>query len=79
MEVPVVATAAVGLPEIVRSEHGRLVPPGDPSKLAAAIAELLALEPGERAVMGRAGRAFVARHADVTTETAKLSRLLMAF
>ncbi len=76
MEVPVVASDEVGLPEIVRPAFGRLVAPGDPAALARGLAELLALPPAERAAMGRAGRAHVLVHADVRAETAKLSRLL---
>ena len=76
MEVPVVASDAVGLPEVVRPEWGRLVPPGDPDALAAAIEELLALPPERRAEMGRAGRAWVCEHCDVRRETAKLAALI---
>ncbi|MEA2473564.1 MAG: hypothetical protein QOE06_1479 [Thermoleophilaceae bacterium] len=76
MEVPVVASREVGLPEIVRPEFGRLVPPGDEEALAAALAELLALPGKRRAEMGRAGREHVREHADSRTETAKLSALL---
>ena len=39
--VPIVATAVGGVPEIVDETTARLVPPGDPSRLAAAIAEVL--------------------------------------
>jgi glycosyltransferase involved in cell wall biosynthesis len=76
MEVPVVASDEVGLPELLRPDFGRLVPPGDPSALAAALAELLSLSPDERASLGRAGRAHVEQHANVHVETAKLSALL---
>lgn len=76
MEVPVVASDEVGLPEIVRPEFGRLVPPGDDGALAVALAEVLALPPAERAAMGRAGREFVAREANSRTEAARLSELL---
>ncbi|MDP9383707.1 MAG: glycosyltransferase, partial [Actinomycetota bacterium] len=76
MEVPVVASDEAGLPEIVRPPFGRLVAPGDPAALAAALAEVLALAPEERAALGRAGRAHVLEHADVRAETARLSRLL---
>jgi glycosyltransferase involved in cell wall biosynthesis len=55
--VPVVATAAGGIPEAVQDGvTGRVVPPGDPAALAAAILELLQDEPRRRA-LGRAGRA----------------------
>ena len=76
MEIPVVATDEVGLPELVRPEFGRLVPPRDPRSLADAIAEILELDPGERAAMGAQGRAWVSEHADVAIETAKLAALI---
>ncbi|HEX8065461.1 MAG TPA: glycosyltransferase [Thermoleophilaceae bacterium] len=78
MEVPVVASDEVGLPELVRPGWGRLVPPGDPAALAGAIEELLALPAAERAAMGRAGREHVLRRCDVRAETARLARLIEA-
>jgi glycosyltransferase involved in cell wall biosynthesis len=54
--VPVVATAAGGIPEAVMDGlTGRLVPPRDPDALAAALVEVLA-DPARRAAWGRAGR-----------------------
>lgn len=76
MELPVVLSDAVGLPELARPAFARLVPPGDSQALAAALAELLALTAEERTAMGRAGRAFVSEQADVRRETARLSALL---
>lgn len=76
MEVPVVASDEVGLPELIRPDFGRLVPPGDAAALAAALGGLLSLEPSARAAMGRAGRAFVEEHANVRVETARLAELL---
>jgi glycosyltransferase involved in cell wall biosynthesis/GT2 family glycosyltransferase len=78
MEVPVVATDEVGLAELVRPEWGRLVPPGDDRALAAAIAELLAMSPDERAAMGRAGREFVLEHCDLGREAQRLADLISA-
>jgi colanic acid/amylovoran biosynthesis glycosyltransferase len=78
MEVPVVTSDAVGLPELVRPEFGRLVPAGDEAALAAALAEVLALPAADLAAMGRAGREFVRRHADSRAEAAKLSALLFS-
>lgn len=52
----VVATRVGGLPDlVVDGETGLLVPPRDPSALAAALAELLS-DPERRARMGAAGR-----------------------
>jgi glycosyltransferase involved in cell wall biosynthesis len=76
MEIPVVASDEVGLPELVRPEFGRLVRPGDANALATAIRELLALGPEERAAMGRAGREHVLAHCDVDRETRRLADLI---
>ncbi len=78
MEVPVVVTDEVGLPELARPEFARVVPPGDPAALASALAELLDMPVEERAAMGAAGRAYVIEHANVARETARLSTLLEA-
>jgi glycosyltransferase involved in cell wall biosynthesis len=76
MEIPVVASDEVGLPELVRDDFGRLVPPGDAGALARAIAELLDLPADRRAQMGRAAREHVIEHADLHRETAKLVELI---
>jgi glycosyltransferase involved in cell wall biosynthesis len=76
MEVPVVATQEVGLPEVVHDGWGRLVAPRDPRALAAAIGDLLALPPERRAAMGRAGREFVLAECNLTRETERLMRLV---
>jgi len=78
MEVPVVASDEVGLPEVVRPEWGALVPPGDADALAGAIEDLLARPLGERLAMGQAGREFVLAHAAVREETRRLSNLIEA-
>ncbi len=78
MEIPVVASDEVGLPELVRPEWGRLVPPGDPERLAAALAELLELPVAERAAMGRAGRRWVLETCSVDAEAERLSRLIQS-
>jgi colanic acid/amylovoran biosynthesis glycosyltransferase len=76
MELMVVATDTVGLPECVRAPWGRLVAPGDPDALRAALEEVLALPLEERAAAGKAGRAWVLEHADVHRETARLAELI---
>jgi glycosyltransferase involved in cell wall biosynthesis len=76
MEVPVVGSDEVGMPEMVRDEWGRLVPPRDAQALANAIEELLALPADERAGMGRRGRDFVARNFSVRDEALKMIGIL---
>jgi len=54
--LPVVASSAGGIVEIVRSgDTGLLVPPGDPAALAEAIQEVLG-HPDKAARFGREGR-----------------------
>jgi len=77
MEVPVVASDEVGLPEIVKPAWGRLVNPGDPYALAQAMDELLCLPLAERVAMGKAGRAFVLEHFDLLREGEKLASLIV--
>lgn len=61
--VPVVASAISGIPEVViDGMNGRLVPPGDPNRLAQVLMELLA-DPSQRAQLGAGGRRFVRDHA----------------
>ena len=72
MEVPVVGSDEVGMPEVVHDGWGRLVPPRDAAALADAIRELLALPPAERAAMGKRGREFVARTFSIRGEALKL-------
>jgi glycosyltransferase involved in cell wall biosynthesis len=61
-ERPVVATALEGMPElVVDGETGLLVPPRDPSALAAAIVKMLA-DPTAAQTLARAGRKRVETH-----------------
>jgi glycosyltransferase involved in cell wall biosynthesis len=54
--LPVIATTASSLPEVIlHAETGLLVPPRDPAALAAAITRLLA-EPATARRLGAAGR-----------------------
>jgi len=78
MEVPVVASDAAGLPEVVREPWGRTVPAGDADALAATLREVLALTTRERAAMGAAGRRFVAAECSVDGEAARLLALVDA-
>jgi colanic acid/amylovoran biosynthesis glycosyltransferase len=76
MEVPVVVAAVAGLPEVVRPEFGRVVPPGDDEALADALGELLARPAEERAAMGRAARAWVVRERDRGLWAQRLAAML---
>jgi glycosyltransferase involved in cell wall biosynthesis len=78
MEVPVVASDEVGLPEVVAAGWGRLVPPGDEGALAGALSELLALPVEQRAEMGRAGREHVLEKCNLARETSRLAGLIGA-
>ncbi|HEX8054344.1 MAG TPA: glycosyltransferase family 4 protein, partial [Thermoleophilaceae bacterium] len=70
LETPVVASDAVGNPEVVKPEHGALHRAGDRQDLA----EKIRLTAGREA-LGKAGRAFAERHADLRTQTARLAEL----
>jgi glycosyltransferase involved in cell wall biosynthesis len=65
--VPVVASDAVGQPEVMSPDWGALYPAGDRMALAAAIKETLARD--DRDAMGRVGRAFAERELDVRRQT----------
>jgi glycosyltransferase involved in cell wall biosynthesis len=75
MEIPVVATRAMGNPELVRhEEHGLLVPPRDPEALAAAILRLLA-HPAWARTLGQAGRRRVVAEFSTRAKVARLEAL----
>lgn len=70
--VPVVATRVGAVPALLDDgRRGRLVPPGDPAALAAAIGDL-ADDPATRAELSQAGLAFAAAH----TAEAQAARLV---
>jgi len=53
MELPVVGSEEVGVPEMVDASTGRLVPPGDARALGAALAELAGMDEEALRQMGR--------------------------
>lgn len=75
METPVVATDAVGNPELVLHERtGLLVPPRDPEALAAAILRLLA-DPAWAKTLGRTGRRWVVERFSTRVKVERLEAL----
>lgn len=78
MGLLVAASDEVGLAECVRAPWGVLTAPGDAGALAAALRDLLALSPEERACAGRAAREWVRANADVDVETARMADVLQA-
>jgi glycosyltransferase involved in cell wall biosynthesis len=76
--LPVVATRAAAIPELVNDGvHGRLVPPADVGALAAAI-EALARDPAARRRMGAAGIQRIADGWDLDVGADRVHRLLRA-
>jgi glycosyltransferase involved in cell wall biosynthesis len=77
-ELPVVATAVGGLPEVVRPDKtGLLVPPADPDALAAAILRLLD-DPQLRCRFGRLGHQMVQREFSPMSQVPQIEAVLCA-
>lgn len=71
----IVATAVGGIPSVVSSGvNGILVPPGDPSAMAAALLRL-ALEPAVRMAMGENGRRLVEQRYNLRASVAAYTEL----
>jgi glycosyltransferase involved in cell wall biosynthesis len=56
LELPVIGTDEVAIPEMVDESTGILVPPGDPERLADGLVEMARMGPEQRRAMGRRGR-----------------------
>lgn len=77
--LPVVAGASGGVAAIVASgETGWLVRPNDAGEFAAAVRRLL-VDPAERAAMGEAARAKIAREHDLPVAAARLAEVIGRF
>ncbi|MDP1850766.1 MAG: glycosyltransferase [Solirubrobacteraceae bacterium] len=76
MELLVVASDEVGLPECVLAPWGFLAPPGDAGALADGLRAALALSPQQRRQAGAQARAWVEANTDVDAETARMARLI---
>jgi glycosyltransferase involved in cell wall biosynthesis len=78
MELPVVSTRIMGIPELVEhGVHGLLVPPGRLDALIDAI-ERLVRAPDERRSMGQAGREKVCDDYDVARSAVRMRSVLEA-
>ena len=74
--LPVVASRVGAISEMVTDGiNGRLVPPGDPLALAAALQELVAA-PERRVQMGRSSRQLAEREHDASRNNGRIFRLL---
>lgn len=79
MEIPVIATNVMGIPELVDDErNGLLVAPARADLLAGALVRLLA-DPALRRQMGRDGRRRVATDYDRTASAVSLQHVLEPF
>ena len=75
MRLPVVASSVHGIPDaVLDARTGLLVPPKDPTALAAALAELVET-PSLRKDLGTAGRTFVAANYDWQNNARQMQRL----
>jgi glycosyltransferase involved in cell wall biosynthesis len=75
MELPVVSSRIMGIPELVEDGvSGKLIAPGNVEELTAALAGL-AGDPAERYRLGKAGRRQVIEHYAIDRSTAQLHSL----
>ena len=72
--LPVVATAIMGVPELVQDGCGLLVPAGRPDSLAEALERLIS-DPELRRVLGEAGRHKVVAEFNIEKSAAELHKL----
>lgn len=71
---PVVASTAGGLPEVLGSDAGILVTPGDPVALSDALEKLI-VDPDLRAQLGKAGRQRVEEKFELSRIATQLSEV----
>lgn len=75
MGVPVISTTVAGIPEIIPSRAGILVPQRDATALAKAIRGIADLDDEARRAMGRSGRDHVLAHFSLEQQVEKLIAL----
>jgi glycosyltransferase involved in cell wall biosynthesis len=76
MEMPVVATAEVAIPEMVKAGAGILVAPHRPADLAEALIKVQQAGAAKRKEMGKIGRRIIETEFSIKQEAAKLAELL---
>jgi colanic acid/amylovoran biosynthesis glycosyltransferase len=75
MQVPVVATHEVAIPEMVKEGAGILVPPHDAAALAEALKKVYEMTPAERTRMGVSGRRIIEQEFSIADQTGRLAEL----
>lgn len=78
MGLPVIGTRFMGSKEMITSESGMLVEPGDVVGLADAMRQVAGMAPETRRAMGLAGRRLLEREFTLATQAARLSSLIEA-
>ena len=76
MELPVVGSDEVGIPEMIDERWGRLVPPGTPRRSPMRSPSCSRWSRAARVAMGAAGREFVLASCNVDDEAARLAELI---
>lgn len=76
MELLVVASDEVGLPECVHAPWGFLAAPGDVDALVRQLRAALELDPDSRRRAGQRARAWVLEHADVDGQTRLMASVI---
>ncbi len=75
MEVPVISTELIGIPELVKPEAGFLAPPHNAAALANALRKIDKMDETERRIMGQRGRDIVASDFELTHGVQTLIKL----
>jgi glycosyltransferase involved in cell wall biosynthesis len=76
MGLPALASALMGMKEMVTRETGRLVPPGDIARLAQGLAWLGALDADARAELGSCARARCEAMFTLTAQATAMTRAI---
>ncbi len=75
---PVISTRIAGIPELLDTECGWIVPPGDPDALEEAARACLNASPVRLLEMGREGRRRVVEHHDQARNAARLRQIIQS-